>query len=83
MTVELARRLEVQDMLMVLNKIPSSVDRDLLREQVEGTYKVPVLAMLPLCSEMAQLASSGLFSLRHPDHPLTRELHLIAERLMQ
>ena len=82
-TVELARRLEVRDMLMVLNKIPSSVDRDLLREQVEGAYKIPVLAMLPLSSEMAQLASSGLFSLRHPNHPLTRELNHIAERLMQ
>jgi MinD-like ATPase involved in chromosome partitioning or flagellar assembly len=82
-TVELARRLEVQEMLMVLNKIPSSVDRELLREQVEGTYKVPVLAMLPLSSEMAQLASSGLFALRYPDHPLTRELNQIAARLQQ
>ena len=82
-TVELARRLDVREMLMVLNKIPSSVDRELLREQVEGTYKIPVLAMLPLSTEMAQLASSGLFSLRHPDHPLTRELNLITERLMK
>ena len=82
-TVELARRLDVRDMLMVLNKIPSSVDRELLREQVEGSYKIPVLAMLPLSTEMAQLASSGLFSLRHPDHPLTRELNLITERLMK
>ena len=82
-TVELARRLEVHEMLMVLNKIPSSIDRELLREQVEGTYKIPVLAMLPLSTEMAQLASSGLFSLRYPDHPLTRELKLIAERLLQ
>ncbi len=82
-TVELARRLDVQEMLMVINKIPSSVDRELLREQVEGIFKVPVLAMLPLSSEMAQLASSGLFALRYPDHPLTSELKHIAARLMQ
>lgn len=82
-TVELARRLDVQEMHMVLNKIPSSVDRELLREQVEGAFKVPVLGLLPLSSEMAQLASSGLFSLRYPHHPLTRELHHIAARLMQ
>jgi len=82
-TVELARRLDVREMLMILNKIPNSMDRDLLREQVESGYKAPVLAMLPLCTEMAQLASSGLFSLRYPDHPLTLELKRIAARLMQ
>ena len=42
----------------------------------------PVLAMLPLSIEMATWASSGLFALRFPDHPLTLELMKIAKRLL-
>lgn len=38
--------------------------------------------MLPLNAEMATLASSGLFVVRYPDHPLTQELQGIAARVM-
>ncbi|MBX3444739.1 MAG: MinD/ParA family protein [Planctomyces sp.] len=81
-TAELARKLDVRDMILVLNKVPAGVDRALLKEQVESAYQAPVAAMLPLSPEMAQLASSGLFALRHPDHPLTQELARIVERLL-
>jgi MinD-like ATPase involved in chromosome partitioning or flagellar assembly len=81
-TVELARRLDARDMQIVINKTPVGMDEEILRAQVEGAYRAPVVAILPLSSEMAQLASSGLFVLRHPDHPLSRELHRIAARLM-
>ncbi len=60
------------------------MDRALLsREQVEAAYRAPVVGMLPLCAEMAELASSGIFVVKHPDHPLTRELQRVAERLTQ
>ncbi|RPI83439.1 MAG: MinD/ParA family protein [Planctomycetaceae bacterium] len=80
-TVELARKLNVQKILVVLNKVPSAMDRDLLRLQVEDAYRAPVVGILPLCQEMAELASSGLFVNRFPDHPLTRELTKVAEQL--
>jgi MinD-like ATPase involved in chromosome partitioning or flagellar assembly len=81
-TVELARRLDVRDMLLVLNKVPAGMDRELLCEQIEGAYRAPVAAVLPLAAEVAQLASSGLFALRHPDHPWTRELMRVAQRIV-
>ena len=82
-TLELARRLDVEEVMVLLNKIPAAMDRSLLREQVEAAYRAPVVGMLPLCSEMAEVASSGIFVNRHPDHPLTRELKRVAERLTQ
>jgi MinD-like ATPase involved in chromosome partitioning or flagellar assembly len=82
-TVELARRLEVERVLVILNKIPAAMDRTLLREQVEAGYRAPVIGMLPLCNEMAELASSGIFVNGHPDHPLTRELVRIADQVMK
>jgi hypothetical protein len=58
------------------------MDCDLLREQIEGSYRAPVVGLLPLHSDMAGLASSALFSIRFPDHPLTQELKGIARRIM-
>ena len=80
-TVELARRLDVP-MLAVVNKIPPGMDRQRLREHVEATYKVKVAAMLPLNSEIVQVASGSLFVNRYPEHPFSRELNFAAKRLM-
>ena len=82
MTVELAHRLEVQEILLIVNKVPFGMDHSLLKGQIETNYKASVIGMLPLNAEMAGLASSGLFALRHPDHPLTQELKSITRRMM-
>jgi len=80
-TVELARRLNVP-MMALVNKIPPGMDRQRLKDHVEATYKVKVGAMLPLNSEIVQVASGDLFVNQMPEHPFTRELKLAAKRLM-
>ncbi len=80
-TAQLARQLEIRDMQIVLNKVPDEMDRVALRTQVEAGYRAPVISMLPLSTQMAHLASSGLFSLRYPEHPLTRALEPIVNHL--
>lgn len=82
-TAELARRLDVREIGVLINKIPSMMDTDLLRTQVESAYGSPVIGMLPLTEDMAQLASSSLFANRFPDHVLSRELRRVAERIMK
>jgi len=82
-TVELARKLDVPDMFVILNKVPSGMDEAALREQVEGLYRVDVAGLLPLSTEMARLASSDLFTNRYPTHPLTLQLQAIARRIVQ
>ena len=81
-TVELARRLEVQDIQLIVNKVPQGMERAMLKGQIEATYDVPVIAMLPLNSEMAALGSRELFTVRYPDHPISRELSSVAQRIM-
>ncbi len=73
-TVEVARKLDVPKMLMIVNKTPQSFDPDDVRTRVEQTYNCKVAAVLPHSDEMMTLASSGIFSLRYPDHPVTRGL---------
>jgi MinD-like ATPase involved in chromosome partitioning or flagellar assembly len=81
-TLELARRLEVQDVMIVINKVPEGTDWEFLRIQVESVYQAKVAGMLPLSSEMAQLASSGVFAARYPNHPITQSLNQIAARVL-
>lgn len=77
-TLELARRLEVENVLLIINKIPPDMNRDTLKARVEASYDAKVIAMLPLNHEIVRLASAGIFVNRYPDHPFSRELRLVA-----
>lgn len=81
-TVELARRLEVKDLQIVINKLPPGIDQTFLREQVERTFESPVAEILPLDHEMARLGSRMPFVTRFPEHPLSRGLAHVADLLM-
>lgn len=82
-TVEVARKLKVPKMLLVVNRVLQSFDFERVRQQVETAYHTPVAGILPNCDEMMQLASSDLFCLRYPDHSLTAELYRIVNHLGQ
>ena len=81
-----ARRLigrVVPEMFFVVNKVPAGTDNQALREQIESAFRAPVAAMLPLNSEVARLASGGIFSNHFPDHPYTQELRQVVRRLLR
>jgi MinD-like ATPase involved in chromosome partitioning or flagellar assembly len=80
-TVEVARKLGVPDLLLVVNKALPSMDFAALAQRVEDTYHAPVAAVLPLSEEMLQLASGGVFCLHYPDHPFTRTVQQVAQRI--
>jgi septum site-determining protein MinD len=73
-TVEVARKLDVPKMLLVVNKVPPVLDPEEVRTRVEKIYNCKVAAVLPHSDEMMTLASSGIFSIQYPDNPVTRGL---------
>jgi septum site-determining protein MinD len=81
-TVEVARRLGVPEMLLLINKALPSLDFPALRQQVAATYNAPVAGIFPESEEMLELASGGVFCLHHPDHPFTEEIRRVAARIM-
>ena len=81
-TVEVARKLDVPNMLLVVNKAPQVLQPELVRERVQQAYQAEVAAVLPHSDEMMILASEGVFVLRYPDHPMTALLGGIADRVM-
>jgi MinD-like ATPase involved in chromosome partitioning or flagellar assembly len=76
-TVDLARKLKVPHLFLVINMALSSYSFDALRERIEGTYDCPVVAILPLSEDVARAQSSDVFSLRNPVHPFTRGVEKI------
>ena len=78
-TVDVARRLDVPNLYLVLNKVPSGVDLADLRAQMDGAYGAETVAMLPLSEEVVQNASGDLFSLTNPDLPWSAEIRKIAD----
>ncbi|GAB4215289.1 MAG: MinD/ParA family protein [Roseiflexaceae bacterium] len=80
-TVEVARKLDVPSLQLVVNKVPAAMDRAAVRARVEQTYASPVAAVLPHSDEMMMLASAGIFALRYPNHTVTQELQNIVAAL--
>ena len=81
-TVDIARKLEVPKLLMVVNKAPTAFDFAQLKQRVEETYSATVAGVLPHSDEMMVLASSGIFSLHYPNHPMTKIIDAIAQQIM-
>lgn len=74
-TAQVAHRLKVPNIGLVVNKVPSDYNIEEVKHKVEATYDCPVMAAIPLSSDLAHNASANLFSLRTPDHPFTRGVH--------
>ena len=81
-TVEVARRLDVPDMFLVVNKAPDILDFDEMRARIETLYSSEVAAIIPHSEEMMSLASQGVFALKYPDNVVSNELRQIASRLV-
>jgi MinD-like ATPase involved in chromosome partitioning or flagellar assembly len=82
-TVDVARKLEVPRLLVVVNKVPADFDPRAVKERVERAYRVEVAAILPHSDDMMALGSAGIFGLRQPDHPLTGALRQVAAHLLR
>lgn len=82
-TVDLARKLKVPKMLMLVNRTLQSFNFDDVRQQVEKAYDATVAGVLPNCDEMMKLASSDLFCLCYPDHQLTQELRKTVNAIVE
>ncbi|RMD48346.1 MAG: MinD/ParA family protein [Candidatus Thermofonsia bacterium] len=81
-TVQVAKRLHVPQLRLFVNKVPPSLDIEDVRVQVAETYGCPVTAVLPHSDEMMALASSGIFALHFPEHPITQQLKTAVSDLL-
>ncbi len=81
-TVEVARKLDVPRLLLIVNKTPTVFNFDDVKAKVEHTYACEVAAVIPHSDDMMALASSGVFVTRYPDHTMTQLYKQIANRML-
>ena len=82
-TVEVARKLGVPLMLLIVNKTPQIFDSEMVKQRVEKSLQCEVAAILPHSDEMMALASEGVFVMKYPDHPMVHMLMQILHYLQQ
>jgi len=80
-TLELARRLEVPQLLLVVNKVLPAFDFRQIADRIAATYRTPVTAVLPLSEDMISLGSGGLFSLLAPTSAYADGIRAIVDLL--
>lgn len=81
-TVEVAHKLYVTNLTLLVNKVPPFFDFEDVKKRVESSYNAEVAAVLPHSDEMMALASEGIFVNRYPDHVITASLKAVAESLI-
>lgn len=80
-TLELARKLEVPQLLLVVNKVLESFDFRELSQRVFASYRTPVAAVLPLSTELIQIGSTGLVRAIHPEHAFSEGIETILDAI--
>lgn len=80
-TVDVARRLRVPEIKLVVNKVPPEYDLKDVRQKVEKAYQCDVAALLPLSFEVAHNASSSLYCVNFPNTHFSEGVQKIAKAL--
>lgn len=81
-TVDIARRLEVPELWLLVNKVPSTADHAAMAADVSSAYGATVAGVLPLSEDVVINASGGLFGITHPDQPWSATLASVAAQLI-
>lgn len=81
-SLDVARRLDVPDIKLVVNFLLPIYDKRKIKGQVEDALGCSVAGMLPFAMEMTALGNSGIFCLHYPNHDLTNAMYSIANSLL-
>jgi MinD-like ATPase involved in chromosome partitioning or flagellar assembly len=82
-TVEVARKLNVPQLRLMVNKALSEYNFDQLRQQIENIYNVPVVGILPESNDIIKLASNGVFYLKNRQHPIAKVIDEVADHIIK
>lgn len=80
-TLDVARKLEVPDISIVVNLVPEHFDLAEVAREAEHTYQCPIAAVLPFSEEVTTQPDSSVFALNQPHHPVTALFQQVAARL--
>jgi PAS domain S-box-containing protein len=80
--IQIARQLEVPQVLLVVNEVRETANLQSVRERIQKTFNCQVSAMVPQSPDLSVFADGGLFALQHSDHPVTIALQRLAKEVV-
>jgi MinD-like ATPase involved in chromosome partitioning or flagellar assembly len=81
--VEVARKLGVPQLCLIVNNVPASVDPDQVTRCMEQSYNCAVAAVLPESGEMMIHDDAGIFVPRFTEHPVAAALRRLVGALRE
>ncbi|MHA1229346.1 MAG: MinD/ParA family ATP-binding protein [Candidatus Helarchaeota archaeon] len=78
-TLEIAKKLEIPKLGLVVNKILPGKDIDEIKKEVGKTFNVDVAGLVKYYEDLANLASKGIFILENKEHELINDIKRIYE----
>lgn len=81
-TLEASQKLNVPLIYLLMNKVLMTEAVEDLRKRAENTYGCSVLSMLPHSEDLLKMGSSNVFYIKYPDHPFSKEIELITEKIL-
>lgn len=81
-TVDIARSLDVPNIVLIVNKALTRYDFNQVQQAIEDVFECPVATVLPLTEDMADLESRDIFSLRYPEHRWSLALKQAVEKII-
>lgn len=81
-TIDVARKLEVPRLRIIVNKALSRYDLEQMKIDIGATYDAEVAGVLPLSEDVASNASNNIFSALYPDHVWSRTLVKIVDEII-
>lgn len=81
-TLEVARKLDVPNLMLLVNKVPSVYDPLEVKARVEKAFNSRVGEVIPHSDALMALASEGIFSQKFPDDPVSLKLKQLAASLV-
>jgi len=82
-TLRVASRLQVEDISVILNKVPSLFDSVQLKNEVEKSYGYPVVAVIPHSDDLMVLGSKSLFCKLYPENEVSEMIRSISDHLIK
>jgi MinD-like ATPase involved in chromosome partitioning or flagellar assembly len=81
-TVDVARKLDVPYLYLLVNKALSRFDFAQIKARAEAAFECTVATVLPLSEDMVALASAGIFYLKYPEHEWSKGIERVAGLIM-
>lgn len=80
-TLEIAKRMEVPQIYLIANRVPPEFDAESFKRNLEKTYRVPVIGILPFSYRFMLAQSKDVYCFTSPNDPFSVGIKKIAEIL--